>query len=450
MNRCRDAAGCLGIGFAVKTRRVATTALCVVASLATVAPVGARDAIDQQFATDGIGLSDYGTSVRDSEILADGSVLVAGTVNTNAGVYWRIEKLTPDGDRDADFGYEGVAMHKVPRAEAYLVGLVLSGERLLAIGSDGLRGALVLALDDRGRPDRGFGTAGRSTVSLGGSSLVSIANAASTPSGELVILGNLADPISRLRTNSFVTRLTPDGRRDTRFGRSGMAFVDVTRGSVSQNLTQLAVDSRGRVLLAGSRIATVGQEMVVVRVTSSGRLDRRFSGDGVVTVQPRRGSVSAFSSVVVRPDSSLVLGGSTRPDTLDSPVTSPVVVQVTARGRLDGRFSGDGVAVVKSPTTATHVPTDLIVLVDGAMVMATSPIGMTSRPAYLVGVSRRGTLDLSFGSRGVLAVSFASAHRSWITRIASGVSTGDVAVFGGTAQGAGPARGAVAMVRLDA
>jgi uncharacterized delta-60 repeat protein len=424
--------------------------LSILVALATVAPAEARDGIDPQFATGGVGLSEYGTSVRDSEVLADGSVLVAGTVNTTDGVYWRIEKLTPDGDRDTGFGYEGVALLAAPREEAYLVGLVLVGERLLAVGSDGVRGVLVMALDQSGQPDRSFGVAGRSTVSLGGSALVSVSTAAGTSSGQLVILGNLADPISRLRTSSFLIRLTASGRRDPLFGRTGVAIVDVTRGPVSQNLTQLGVDRRGRVVVAGSRIARVGQEMVVVRVAPSGRLDRRFSGDGLLTVQPRHGAVSAFSSVTIGADSSVVLGGSTRPDTLVSPVTSPVVVKVTASGRLDRRFSGDGIAVVTSPTTATHVPTDLIVLADGAMVMAASPVGMTARPAYLVGVTRRGTLDTSFGSRGVLAVSFAAAHRSWITRIATGASANEVAVFGGTAQGAGPARGAVAMVLLDA
>jgi hypothetical protein len=117
-------------------------------------------------------------------------------------------------------------------------------------------------------------------------------------------------------------------------------------------------------------------------------------------------------------------------------------------GHLDRRFSGDGVAVVSSPMTATHVPTDLLVLDDGSMVVSASPIGMDSRPAYLVGVDRRGAIDTSFGTRGVLAVMFAANHRSWITRIALDESQSDLIVFGGTAQGAGPARGAVARVLL--
>lgn len=431
-------------------RSLIAAAVCIATSVAALAPVSAREALDQQFGAAGVGLSDYGTSVRDSEVLSDGGVLVVGTVNTTNGVYWRIEKLTPAGDPDPTFGVEGVSMQKAPRAEAYVAGLVLTGGRILVIGSDGARGVLVVALDEQGRPDRTYGVGGRAVVSIGGSALVSVANATATASGQLVVLGNLADPVTRLRTNSFVVRLTPDGRRDTTFARTGAALVDVTRASVSQNLTQMTLDPRGRIVLAGSRIAAVGQEMVVVRLTAAGRQDRQFSDDGLLTVQPQRGAVSAFSSVIARSDASLVLGGSTRPDTTASPVTSPVVVKVTATGNLDRRFSGDGIAVVNSPATATHVPTDLIVLADGTMVVSASPIGMTSRPAYLVGVTTRGVIDTGFGTRGVMALSFAPDHRSWITRVAAGVSADELVVFGGTAQGAGPARGAVARVLVDA
>jgi uncharacterized delta-60 repeat protein len=427
-----------------------TAAVCIAASVATLAPVSAREVVDQQFGTAGVSLSAYGTSVRDSEVLADGSVLIVGTVNTTDGVYWRIEKLTSAGDPDVTFGDKGASMQKAPRVEAYVAGLVLTGGRILVIGSDGARGVLVVALDEQGRPDRTYGADGRAVVSIGGSSLVSVANAATTASGQIVVLGNLADPVTRLRTNSFVMRFTPTGRRDTTFGRTGVALVDVTRASVSQNLTQMTIDPRGRIVLAGSRIASVGQEMVVARLTAAGRQDRQFSADGVLTVQPKHGAVSAFSSVIAASDASLVLGGSTRPDTAASPVTSPVVVKVTAAGTLDRRFSGDGVAVVNSPTTATHVPTDLLVLANGTMVMSTSPIGMTPRPAYLVGVDHRGLLDASFGSRGVMALSFAPAHRSWATRLVSGVAADELIVFGGTAQGAGPARSVVARVLVDA
>lgn len=430
-------------------RSLVAAAVCVAASVAALAPVSARTAVDPQFGTAGVGLSAYGTSVRDSEVLSDGGVLVVGTVNTTNGVHWRVEKLTSAGVPDPNFGVDGVAMQKAPRAEAYVAGLVRTGGRILVIGSDGARGVLVVALDEQGRLDRTFGVGGRAVGSIGGTSLVSVANATATASGQIVVLGNLADPVTRLRTNSFVMRFTPDGRRDTTFGRTGVALVDVTKASVSQNLTQMTLDTRGRIVLAGSRIAAVGQEMVVVRLTAAGRQDRQFSADGVLTVQPKRGAVSAFSSVVAASDASLVLGGSTRPDTTVSPVTSPVVVKVTATGDLDRRFSGDGVAVVNSPATATHVPTDLIVLANGSMVLSASPIGMTSRPAYLVGVDHRGVIDPAFGSRGVMAVSFAPSHRSWITRVAAGVSADELVVFGGTAQGAGPARGAVARVLLD-
>jgi hypothetical protein len=51
-------------------RAFVAAAVCIAASVATLAPVSAREVVDQQFGTAGISLSAYGTSVRDSEVLA--------------------------------------------------------------------------------------------------------------------------------------------------------------------------------------------------------------------------------------------------------------------------------------------------------------------------------------------------------------------------------------------
>ena len=403
---------------------------------------------DTSFAVGGVFVDDAGATFRDAEATSDGGYLTGGTVGTSAGLYWRFERFDSLGQRVDTFGSHGVVMFKARNANSYLSGVEMSGTSFFAMGSDGAKGYVIAKFSPTGALDGSFGTRGQVQLTVDKRMLVSTADFEVGADGSMHVLGNLADPVSQLRVNSFVVRLGAKGRPDTSFSGDGIALVDVTKAAISQNLTQLAVDSSRRVVVAGSRIAAVGQEMVVTRLTPAGRFDTSFSGDGVAPLQPTRGAVSSYSAVNVLADGSVLLGGSSRTGVGASQRTAANIVKLTKTGRMDVRFSGDGLARVAESANATHVPTDLVRLPNGSMLMSTSPVGLVSRPALLIGLTSAGKLDTAFGSKGFQNVLFKAGGRSFINQMVPSTDGTSITAVGGTVVGAGTSTGAIARFNL--
>lgn len=76
-----------------------------------------------------------------------------------------------------------------------------------------------------------------------------------------------------------VLRLTSSGRLDRSFGRRGLATVPT--GGIAQSV---AVQPNGGILLGGSNANANGRPMVVARLTSAGALDRRYGRRGLASV----------------------------------------------------------------------------------------------------------------------------------------------------------------------
>lgn len=155
-------------------------------------------------------------------------------------------------------------------------------------------------LDAGGNPAIGFGT--RGAVRMGSDDMVVL------PGGGVANIG-FQSPwyYTQEAATAEVTRLTPNGRPDRGFGTRGMAIVE-TPGGAGGQLSSIAADGRGRLLLAGTMTAVKGDRghrgkprrqrlFVLMRVTAGGRLDRAFGPGGRVAA--RFGSRNASGSQVL-------------------------------------------------------------------------------------------------------------------------------------------------------
>ena len=79
------------------------------------------------------------------------------------------------------------------------------------------------------------------------------------------------------RHEHLIVRLLPNGRFDKRFGGDGRLEIDAVKGY--EEITDLAVDSRDRILVTGDTSARGG---TVVRLLPGGGIDRKFGSRGVV------------------------------------------------------------------------------------------------------------------------------------------------------------------------
>jgi Domain of unknown function (DUF5122) beta-propeller len=186
-----------------------------------------------------------------------------------------VARLLPNGALDASYGSAGFATV----ASSEPAGALLVRADGTAVAAAYVSGAVVvLGLDALGRVRAGYGT----RISEHEHEPFPIDDPvllAAGPGHTVLVAGN--DRLSS-RSWGWVARLRASGRLDRRFARRGRLIPGGTSHRLHFNA--MARDRRGRILLAGHQ-GTPGsgrQQAAVVRVTPSGRLDRRF---GIVVEQ---------------------------------------------------------------------------------------------------------------------------------------------------------------------
>lgn len=141
-----------------------------------------------------------------------------------------------------------------------------------------------------------------------------VSDLAVAPGGKIVLLARTVE-LSHgkwVESGGAAIRLRRDGSLDPRFGRRGEARLRLPKGG---SLATIAVDSRGRVLLAGtlkrkpSRRNNPHLEFLLIRTTARGKADRSFGHHGrTVTAFGRRPSVRA-TDLLVDGANRIVVGG---------------------------------------------------------------------------------------------------------------------------------------------
>ena len=315
------------------------------------------------------------------------------------------------GSPDTSFGSGGQAFSRVPWAgldvptTAPMLGLrILSDGRLeyLTTSGDGSRTVLT-----RVRRRAGGAISHSVRIPIGAGSF--IPRYAAQAGAGYVVLGDMSTVAG---PQSFLVKVTATGARDTTFGRSGVValptgvnFYDTigvgTRGQVAVGLaTNGSTTTSSRVLMLrpnGSRDTAFGSNGVfsfagvaddvrisrirfmgdgrlyvlytpennpaqLVRLTATGRRDTTYSGDGTA-------DLPALSPLALQ-DFALV--GSGKVAVIGSRSVDPapaIAYRVNADGRVDGTFAG-GDIVRSFPWPSTYVSGDTIARrPDGSLVM---------------------------------------------------------------------------------
>jgi uncharacterized delta-60 repeat protein len=192
-------------------------------------------------------------------------------------------------------------------------------------------------LTPSGSPDPNFGTGG--TVALPSDEGFEPVAVDLLPDGDIILGGGL---ITRGGPWPAVFRLLPDGKLDPSFGDDGMRMAKPPGAGAREETdeTSMAVDPRGRILLAGGRLQGCCTEKgMVVRFDASGRLDRSFGHDGFVQVGGRKST--EFKALGLR--GSQILGLANSGDGSNFRV---LLYSFRSAGQPESRFGNDGVAVV--------------------------------------------------------------------------------------------------------
>ncbi len=301
---------------------------------AFIAAISADGALDRDFAGDGLitrrAKAIPRVAVADMATDSRGRIFVAGSTDADSVrssspvvIRYRRNGSIERGWGSGGFAYAGWNAGR----DASAIAVDRRG-RVVVVG-----GSNVLRLTSSGRPDRSFGKGGVKRLA----SSLQLRSVAVLRDGRVLLTG-VTD--SR-RGRTVVVRLRTDGSLDRRFHGGGIDLVGCGRRRAC-TASQMTVDRRGRILLAGvmrrRRRGEWTPALALGRLLPNGRLDRRFGRGGWVAraIGPR----SLAADVTVQGKRILVAGTSAR----EQLRVADLLLRFRPNGRLDRSFAHQGVA----------------------------------------------------------------------------------------------------------
>jgi uncharacterized delta-60 repeat protein len=210
--------------------------------------------------------------------------------------------------------------------------------------------------------------------------------AVAQPDGKVVVVGSVNDNSGL--NDVGVWRIMPSGHPDTSFGGDG--FVEIGTATTSEAAFAVALDPKGRILVAGVRVTGTDADVAVARLTPGGGLDPGFN-QGTVFVVAHPG-LDVARAVTVESGGEMVVAGAF------AGVSGNAVLRVTPGGS-SAPASVDTITGV--PGTLATDRTDVAVTGDGHILVLDGVPSATTpgeRDTTVVRLTSTGVVDPTFGS----------------------------------------------------
>jgi uncharacterized delta-60 repeat protein len=355
--------------------------VCVVLAVAPASASAYPGALDSSFGHSGIASRTYPRRSASADFLlpsATGTLVVGETeTTTSQDGEIIVTRVNPSGAFDPSYG----SLTPSKGGSWAPIGAVIEPNGRLVVAANGTPGdhyperIALFGFDPNGHLDPSFGTSGRmllsepgdavnlfigddgdlhvaggtaaadtslttglllATISQDGRELsahtlpivggdADVGAATPMPNGDVLFAGADPDPAAGT-AHLFLTELSPDGAGEPSFGSDGTVATHIKNAQVDS----VAVDSSGRILVAGAYLGDLGRSVdtpvngLLVRFTPDGVIDPSFAGGGA----PNTGAFD-FGSITQRPDGSLLV------------IADGDLAHLSASGEPDLRF-GDG------------------------------------------------------------------------------------------------------------
>ena len=235
--------------------------------------------------------------------------------------------------------------------------------------------------------------------------------------GKIIAAGGAAAAGAALN-GWVIRRYDSNGVPDTTFNTAtSAAGVAPAEGQAQA----IAVDAKGNIVCVGFTQPAPTRQLTIVRLLSTGALDKTFGGTGIVRIPGEPPATGSFGfGVAVQPDGAIVVAGERR-DLVGGNLAG-IVTRFLESGARDTTFNG-GATVVTANTRFVGVSGDA----DGFLVGG-STIGGSLPSYFATRRTAQGLIDATFGSGGTAA--FGNTYRAnAFARLADGsfALVGDVA-----------------------
>ena len=318
--------------------------------------------------------------------------------DTPASVTWVVDSTLPvvPGDLDLTFGTEGKVTTAVgnSRDRGYSVAVQADG-RIVVAGSSNIGSNDDFALvryTSTGALDTTFNGTGKVTTDFGRNPDIGYSVAVQSD-GQILVAGSSG-------SNLALVRYTSTGALDTSFSGDGKLTMTNAAGY------SVAVQSDGKILVAGND----GQDFLVVRYTSTGALDTSFGTTGRVTID--LDGVADFGggdygrSIAVQSDGKILVAGYC----YNGSNNDFALVRFTSTGALDTSFGGGTGKVITAVGSGNDYGNSMVLQNDGRIVVAGYSSNGSNNDFALVRCTSTGDLDTSFGTGGKVSTAVGSGN----------------------------------------
>jgi uncharacterized delta-60 repeat protein len=316
------------------------------------------------------------------------------------------------GDLDRSFGDKGLVNTRVDGTKAYAASVAIDRRhRIVAAGSNSSSGFLLARYKPNGQLDPSFSGDGMRSVAFRG---VDDPASVAIGKGGAVTVAAVACP-NEPGCQFSVARLTAEGELDQEFGDGGK--VTIRFGRVQEGGTPLAIDSRGRAVVAGTSCrgprGKVHCDFAAMRLKQNGELDPSFGKEGRVATNiaphDRKAFVGLNAMAIDSRDRIITAGGRSRPDRV-------VLVRYKKDGHRDRSFGHHGI-VEKSLDRLGGI--EGIAITPKDKIVAAGPWKPDGRRKWaLARFGRKGGLNRSFGNGGEAAVHIPASGNDEVEAVA--------------------------------
>ncbi len=359
--------------------------------------------LDNSFGTNGIVSTNF-DQVKDginAMAYQNNKLIAAGFTYQQGRDQIAVARYENDGNLDVSFGANGKVITTFGGQNDGINDILVFEDNSILIGGYSLinntNRFAFFKMNSYGLAAQDFGTNGAASFALD-SYDDQCKSIAFLPDGNIVAAGNSSNGQDN---DIALLSITASGRLNSSFGNIGEVVVDL--GS-DESVEDMCVLPEGKILVTGCQLNTGDYKMIVMRFNADGSLDYTFGTNGIYT-----SSIGNFSdkgtSIHVLNSGKILIGGYL----YDGNQISMSVIRLNANGTLDQNFANNGRQLLSQSNTFSYV-FDIDVQTDGKIILAGNTFNGLNQDILLHRLNSDGSIDQGFQANGNLSIDISNGH----------------------------------------